>query len=60
MLFTVEVDLALTRPVAIHRMSRVIIDAPDAMTAEIQAISMACCIHNAEMPLGSRIIDWEE
>ncbi len=58
--WTVEVDLALTRPVGIHRTSRVIIMAGSAMEAELNAISMACCIHNAEMPIGSRIIDWEE
>lgn len=60
MKWTVEVDLALTRPVAVHRTSRVILMAPDAITAEIDAISVACQVHQAEMPLGSRIIDWEE
>lgn len=58
--WTVEVDLALSRPVAVHRTSRVIIMAGSAMDAELMAISMASVIHNAEMPLGSRIIDWEE
>lgn len=60
MIFTIEVDLALFRPPAIHRMSRVIIDSCCASHAEIDAISMASQIHRAEMPIGSRIIDWEE
>lgn len=59
-LWTVEVDLCLVRPPTVQRTSRVILMAPDATSAELMAISMATQIHNAEMPVGSRIIDWEE
>ena len=60
MRWTVEVDLCLVRPPTVQRTSRVVLDAPDAMTAELTAISIATQVHKAEMPLGSRIIDWEE
>jgi len=59
-LWTVEVDLALVRPPTVQRTSRVILLARSASEAELTAISMATQIHRAEMPVGSRIIDWEE
>lgn len=59
-LWTVEVDLALVRPPTVQRTSRVTLLAPDATSAELTAISMATMIHKAEMPVGSRIIDWSE
>jgi len=58
--WTVEVDLAMGRPVSLDRTVRVTLMAPDATTAELTAISMATQCEQAEMPLGSRIIDWEE
>ena len=60
MRWVVEVDLALVRPPKVDVTSRWCIMAPDAMTAELTAISCASQVWNAEMPLGSRIIDWEE
>lgn len=59
-MWTVEVDLALTRPPKVHRTSRVTLESCCAHHAELSAISMASQIHSAEMPIGSRIIDWEE
>lgn len=58
--WTVEVDLAITRPPTVQRTSRVTLMAISAMHAELDAISIASAIHGAEMPVGSRIIDWEE
>lgn len=58
--FTVEVDLALYRPPTVQRTSRVTIMAISPMHAELDAIAMAAAIHGAEMPVGSRIIDWCE
>lgn len=58
--WVVEVDLALGRPVSLDVTSTWVIMAPDAMTAELTAISCATQAWKAEMPLGSRIIDWEE
>lgn len=60
MTWTVEVDLALTRPPKVHRTSRVTLLACCAHHAELTAIQMAAGIHNAEMPVGSRIIDWPD
>ncbi len=58
--WTVEVDLALVRPPTVQRTSRVTLMACCWMHAELDAIAMATAIHKAEMPVGSRIIDWEE
>lgn len=58
--WTVEVDLALHRPPCVQRTSRVTLMACCAHHAEIDAISIATQVHKAEMPVGSRIIDWEE
>lgn len=59
-MWTVEVDLALTRPVSVQRTSRVTLTGCCAHHAELTAIQMAASIHHAEMPVGSRIIDWPE
>lgn len=58
--WVVEVDLALVRPPTVQRTSRVILMACCAHHAELDAISVATQVHQAEMPVGSRIIDWEE
>jgi hypothetical protein len=58
--WTVEVDLALHRPPTVQRTSRVTLNGCCAHHAELTAISMATQIHKAEMPVGSRIIDWPE
>lgn len=60
MRWTVEVDLAIVRPPTIQRISRVTLDSCCAHHAELDAISAATQVHGAEMPIGSRIIDWEE
>lgn len=58
--WVVEVDLAIVRPPTVQVTSTWCIMAPDAMTAELTAISCATQVWKAEMPLGSRIIEWEE
>lgn len=58
--FVVEVDLALVRPPKVDVISRWCIIADTAEFAERDAISCATQVWKAEMPIGSRIIDWEE
>lgn len=60
MKFSVDVSLAITRPPTAQRTARVTLDSCCAMHAELSAISMACQIHRAEMPVGSVVVDWEE
>ena len=58
--WTVEVDLAIKRPPTAQRTSRVVLNSCCAHHAELQAISASTQVHKAEMPVGSRIIDWPE
>lgn len=57
-MWTVEVDLALSRPPKNDRTSRVTLLSCCAHHAELTAIEMAMLVHKAVMPVGSRIIDW--
>lgn len=58
--FVIEVDLAIVRPPTVQVTSTWTIIADNAMQAELDAISCATQVWKAEMPVGSRIIDWDE
>lgn len=56
--FGIEVDVALVRPPTVDQIRYYVVEAPTAMEAALIAGQMAAC--TSIMPLGFRIVDWEE
>jgi hypothetical protein len=56
--FGIEVDVALVRPPTVDETRYYVVEAPDEWEAALIAGQMAAC--TSIMPLGYRIINWEE
>lgn len=56
--FVIEVDVALVRPPTVNEIRYYRTEAPTAMEAALISAQVAAC--TCVMPLGYRIIDWEE
>lgn len=56
--FGIEIDVALVRPPTVDEIRYYVVEAPDALEAALIAGQMASC--TSVMPLGFRIVEWEE
>lgn len=56
--FGIEVDVALVRPPKVDEIRYCVVEAENAMEAALIAGQIAAC--TSVMPLGFRIVEWEE